>query len=186
MSNIRDFQLKQTRDFDLALPSAKIFTLSSYINMSKNTSRTDANIGVLTIVTLENQAALQEFNINVEDFIVKENRHFYETDFPFSETINKKVVVLQSDSMGNIAISNTYQAMIRHYNLNYIVLIGIAGSIQPKMKLCDVVIATSVIYCDKRKETGRAVPERRTEIFNPSFRMNQIFNFFFTKHSEPS
>jgi nucleoside phosphorylase len=181
-----NFHLQQRTEIELLLPTKKVFNFSRYINTGKNVNKVDANIGILTIVTEENQAVLSGFGIDPSDYKVKDVRHFYEVDYEFSENLQKKVIVLQINDPGNISVANGYQALLKNYNLDYVVLLGIAGSIQPKVKLCDVIIATSVIYYDKRKESGMIQPERRAEIFNVSFRMNQILNSFFTINSEPA
>jgi adenosylhomocysteine nucleosidase len=141
------------------------------------------NIGIITIVTEETQAVLSEFGFS-SSYINKEGRFYYEKTHKLSNGKNLKIVHLQSTNQGNIPIVNAYQSMIRNYALDYVVLLGIAGSIKEKIKLCDVIIGTSVIYYEKKKESDKL--HRRGEIYNITFDMTQFVNLFFVNEGEPA
>jgi adenosylhomocysteine nucleosidase len=156
------------------------------MNQGKNYNKRKVDIGILTIVTEEQQAVLSEFNIPPESYSEIESRCFYERDYSFNEGLTKRLVVLQSADQGNLSIINAYHAMIKNYELDYIVLLGIAGSIQKKINLCDVIIGTDIIYYEKKKEGIQGFIERRGTAFNNSIKMNVILNRFFSKYSEPA
>ena len=122
------------------------------MNQEKILSRKTANIGILTVVTEEQQAVLSSFNIGVKDYTLLDNRFFYEKDVAFNQELTKRIVVLQSTDQGNLSIINAYYAILKNYELDYLFLVGIAGSIQEKIRLCDVIIGTSVIYYEKKKD----------------------------------
>jgi nucleoside phosphorylase len=185
-SKNQTFILQDQIEKSIRIPNLRSFTISRFINQSKSMIKKNANIGILTIVTEEHQAVLSEFRINLDQYNKIDNRFFYEQDYSINELVSKKIVVLQSSDQGNLSIINAYYTLIKNYDLDYIVLLGIAGSIQEKLKLCDVIIGTNVIYYEKKKELGHEVIQRRGEFFNNSFLLTQILNMFFTKYSEPA
>jgi nucleoside phosphorylase len=76
-------------------------------------------------------------------------RQFYEGSF----SVNKKnfsMACIRALEKGNHSVMVAYQTLVREYSPKYIVLLGVAGGIHDKVKLCDVVIADAVYNYDRR------------------------------------
>jgi|GEM_PF-6703165 len=181
-----NYELIDLEERMIRLPNSRKFNFSKNKNTMLPIKKRDANVGILTIVTEEAQAVLREFSFNGKASIKIDGRFFDEVNYKLDSQNEIKIVHLQSSNQGNIPIVNAYHALNQNYNLDYIVLLGIAGSIQEKIKICDVVIGTNVIYYEKRKESGIGKPERRGEVYNTSFDFTQIVNRFFINNSEPA
>ncbi|GAB6012818.1 5'-methylthioadenosine/S-adenosylhomocysteine nucleosidase family protein [Viscerimonas tarda] len=179
------FTLNDTKEIEIRLPNMQKHKLTEYKNaVTYGQSIERFNIGVITIVTEEVQAVISEFGLT--NRTKKEGRFFDEGNINLQNGKNLKIVHSQSTGQGNIPIVNAYQSMIRNYTLDYVVLLGIAGSIKSDIKLCDVIIGTNVIYYEKHKETNGGVQQRRGEFYNMSFDMQQFINRFFVCNNEPA
>lgn len=183
-NKLKDFVVQTYNEVDTRLPNKMKFNIVKYKNSNIIMDKKKFNIGILTIVTEEAQAVLSEFGCE-KKAIKQGNRFFDEFEYNINES-NLKIVHLQSTNPGNLQIINAYHALINHYSLDYVVLLGIAGSIQEKIKLCDVIIGTNIIYYEKRKDIGQNMCQRRGEFFNISFNLTQHLNRFFVSHSEPA
>jgi len=176
------FKLNSSKEITVRFPNIRKFKLTEYINM-QNQIKEKFNVGIITVVTEEAQAVSLEFGINKSNR--KDGRFFYEGNYSLPNKNDLKIVHLQSSSQGNIPIISAYQSMVKNYIIDYVVLLGIAGSIKSDIKLCDVVIGTNVIYYEKKKETTKGL-QRRGEIYNMKFDMTQFINRFFMNNSEPA
>ncbi|MDL2243843.1 hypothetical protein LJB84_03280, partial [Bacteroidales bacterium OttesenSCG-928-J19] len=179
------FTLNSTKEIEIRLPNIHKYKLMEYKNaVTGSLGKERFNIGIITIVTEEAQSVISEFGLSSQ--VRKESRYFDEGSFDLPNGKKLKIVHLQSTGQGNIPIVNAYQSMIRNYALDYIVLLGIAGSIKDDIKLCDVIIGTNVIYYEKKKEINGGIQQRRGEFYNMSFEMLQFINRFFINNNEPA
>jgi adenosylhomocysteine nucleosidase len=178
------YQIENIREIEIRLPNIQKYKLIQYNNpILLSQEKKLFNIGIITIVTEEAQAVTSEFEL--EKYTMKEGRYFYENNFHLSNGRDLKIVHLQSTDQGNISIVSAYESLIRNYTLDYVVLLGIAGSIKREIELCDVVIGTSIIYYEKKKDAQEGLL-RRGEIYNMTFGMTQFINRFFLKNGEPA
>lgn len=67
-------------------------------------------------------------------------------------SLNGKLVVLTVSGIGKVNAAICTQLMIDHYDVDCIINTGIAGSLQPDLRICDVVISDDVTYHDVRPE----------------------------------
>lgn len=177
-------KITENSEFELYIPNLTKFTKTKYTKKMNSDIKKHVNIGILTIVTEESQAVLQSFtNIKTTHYA---NRYFDEFDYKTSAGNSIVGVHLQSADQGNTSIINALNSLRTHYTCDYIVLLGIAGSLKDNIKLCDVYIGTSVIYYDRRKEKPDGSIEHRGVVFNNSFSLTQHLNRFFVLHSEPA
>lgn len=183
-SKYRDAVITEKKDIKLYTPNtSKFYTTKYYINMNDKIKK-QSNIGILTIVTEEAQAVLKSFS-NVRT-IQHSNRYFDEFDYKTTHGNSIKGVHLQSADQGNTSIINAFNSLTTHYSCDYIILLGIAGSLKNSINLGDVYIGTSVLNYEKRKENPNGEIEHRGTIFNNSFALSQHLNRFFVLHSEPA
>ena len=176
------FALGNSIEIDVRLPDVRKFKLAEYKD-TQNMDKEKFNIGVITIVTEEVQAVKSEFGLS--NHTIKEGRYFDVGSHRLPNGKELKIVHLQTANQGNTSVVSAYQSMIRNYTLDYVVLLGIAGSIKKEIKLCDVIIGTNVIYYEKKKETADGL-QRRGEFYNMKFKMIQFINRFFVNNNEPA
>lgn len=129
-----------------------------------------ADIGIITIVDEEARAVRKGFNMVDEKAVLFDNRYYDSEIFQ----VNGKdftIVHTQCPLQGNISMAIAVTEFVKHYNPTLLVLLGIAGSIQEKIDLCDVVIANDVLYYESRKEKSDGNIEHRLRHFNMAFDM---------------
>jgi len=139
------------------------------------------DLGILT-VTGDEIVAIREFLGARQGYQERQghihNRAFYEGTLSSATSSLKRVVVTRTLSQGNRSISAAYRALIDEYSPRIVVLLGIAGGIHKDLKLCDVVIADSVHYYDRRAETADGSC-RRIESFTPRSSIRALANRVF-------
>lgn len=156
-------------------------------NVSKTESMKNTNIvkigvdvGIITIVAEELAAVTDYF---------KENNSYKETTgsiharrFYLGKITNDigsyyNIASTQAIEQGNRSVISAYNALAEEYNPNIIVLLGIAGSIKKKVKICDVVIADSIYYYDKRtiEESGS---KHRIDPYKMNAWIKDLLNYF--------
>lgn len=138
------------------------------------------DIGIITIVAEELVAATDYFKKNTTYKEYKgalNTRKFYLGKIKSENNLELNVAIIQAREQGNRSVISAYNALAEEFNPKMVVLLGIAGSIKPKVKLCDVVIADAVYYYDKR-----AVEESGTKHRIDPFKLNawtkELLNYF--------
>lgn len=66
----------------------------------------------------------------------------------YSGTINGTEVVVAQAGVGKVNASVTAQTMILRYGVNALINIGVAGGIEPSLKIGDIVVASSLVEHD--------------------------------------
>lgn len=66
--------------------------------------------------------------------------------------INGKKVVLVCCGCGKVNAASCTQMLIDKFNVDYIINTGIAGGLNPNVKVCDIVISRDVTYHDVSKK----------------------------------
>ena len=94
------------------------------------------------------------------------------------------VVALQTLDRGQRSAVMAFEQLRQHYAPTTVVLVGIAGGINPDVRLGDVVVAREVIYYDLRKERSDQVVHRGQERAVPAATWRAVNNFF-SDHGEP-
>lgn len=96
-----------------------------------------------------------------------------------------KVCLTQTLKQGNRSIISAINSIFDEIDTNYLFLVGIAGGINPKVKLGQVVIGTGVLYADDRVEHNDR-NQRRAEPFPiPAWELSRINDYFVTKKGDP-
>lgn len=96
-------------------------------------------IGIIGAMEIEIESIKKSTHNLKEE--VKGIRTFY------TGTINNKEVVIVQAGIGKVNAAITTSKLIEHYNVDYIINIGVAGG-QKNVKHKDVVISTEVLYHD--------------------------------------
>ncbi|KOH43937.1 5'-methylthioadenosine/adenosylhomocysteine nucleosidase [Sunxiuqinia dokdonensis] len=78
-------------------------------------------------------------NLKTEQF---GSREFY------SGTINNQELVMCLSGWGKVAAASTATTLINHYQVDQLVFIGLAGSVQPHLNIGDIVVANQLIQHD--------------------------------------
>jgi len=136
------------------VPVTKTYNIQKHkISMSKKAY--DYDVGIITIVTSELKAVI--------DTLKSQNKYSSIKGKTYNKTFHSglldgldsdlKVVATQTLEQGNRSIIAAYNSLVEEFNPKLIVVLGIAGSIHDDADICDVVIANSIIYYDKRKIT---------------------------------
>jgi len=146
-------------------------------NMENEQLKENAQIGIITIVPEEALAVQKGFSMSPQTPKIIDKR-YYDIGEYTSNGKHLKIIHLQCIKQGSVDMALAFNALTSHFDLDYVVLLGIAGSIQKDINLCDVVIGSDILYYDRRKEKEGGDIARRLEHFNMSFEMlNHIRRF---------
>lgn len=89
-------------------------------------------------------------------------------------------VILTCCSVGKVNAASCTQILIDKFNVTHIINTGIAGSLNEKVKLCDIVISDNVTYHDVRQaQMKRCFPFK--EYFNANEELKKIATMAFEK-----
>lgn len=159
--------LPQRKIGDVAIPYCK--EEYSYMRYSNS----EILIGIIAIIPEEFNAVKNRFSMkkvpNSEE--EKSKRIFYEA-FIKVEDKNFHLVLTQAQGQGNQAGTSAYYGLNMNFRVDYVILLGIAGSVNEKdAQIGDVVIARSIYDGQLGKETdGGFKPE--TKMYAPNAIVN--------------
>lgn len=74
-------------------------------------------------------------------------KEIYELEF-IQGKINKKEVVLVKCGVGKVNAARTTQILLNSYDIEYVINVGTAGSLNENIDICDVVIAEKLVQHD--------------------------------------
>ncbi|PRX63022.1 adenosylhomocysteine nucleosidase [Nonomuraea fuscirosea] len=140
-----------------------------------------ADIGVITILGVEAGAVHDVLGLRP---VRRSTLPFYEGDVAADGT-TRRVVAIRALSQGQRSTVIAFEHLRRHYSPSVVVLTGIGGSIDPSVRVGDVVVTTRVVYYDLRKETSQGQRRRGEERQAPATTGHAV-NSFFTTHGEPA
>jgi adenosylhomocysteine nucleosidase len=141
------------------------------------------DVGIITIVTEEMQAASEQFGLARRQGQTSA-RSFYVGEIPAKGGVNR-VVATQQVRQGNASVMSAWYALQQEFAPALMVLLGIAGGMHQDVGLCDVVFADQVIRYDKRKLSAQGVrPRGEAQLIEPWLAVH--LNDFFVDRSEPA
>ena len=81
--------------------------------------------------------------------LVKLNKinKIYDLDF-YECTINDKECILVESGVGKVNASRSTQVLIDNYSPNYILNVGVAGGIDDRLNVCDIVVSDKLVQYD--------------------------------------
>lgn len=161
--------LPQSEIGDVSIPYCK----EEYSYMKYSNS--EILVGIIAIIPEEFNAVRNRFSMkkipNSED--EKSKRIFYET-FITEEGKNFHLILTQAQGQGNQAGTSAYYGLNMKFRLDYVILLGIAGSVNEKSaKIGDVVIARSIYDGQLGKETDGGF-NAETKMYAPNAIVNSI------------
>lgn len=78
---------------------------------------------------------------------IKEIKKIYEKDFYVGELSNKEVVIVKSN-VGKVNASRVCQILIDNFDIKIVINIGVAGSVDNRLNIGDIVVASETLQYD--------------------------------------
>lgn len=177
LKTIEEFKLIQSGDIQIPFCKERY----SYMKGS-NYMR---SIGIITVIPEEFNAVKQRYEMKrmPSSSNQKGVRIFYGSNINVNNTL-VHLVMTQVQGQGNQAGTAAYYGLCQAFQLDCVVLLGIAGSLdEKKAKIGDVVIARSVYDGQLGKEIpGGFLPE--TTVYNPNAHINSIILDYMNEANE--
>lgn len=108
-------------------------------------------LGIITIREDETAAVIREFNL----FENKNKEITYYTGEYKTDQTNYQLYLRRTTAKGNSAAASALSMLINDWNIDFVVLLGVAGTIKPdEANICDVVIANKIIDMTYGSETS--------------------------------
>ncbi|MBK8002581.1 MAG: hypothetical protein IPK12_01270 [Gemmatimonadetes bacterium] len=148
-----------------------------------------ADVGIITILAEEASAAsevLRECGKVEKARGVRCIREFELVDVTVEGGKQRRVVAAQSIDQGNSQIVPLYDDLVAEWQPEFVILLGTAGGISPKVNLCDVIVADQVIGYDRRKITQEGVLHRGSAFPMEAAVLQAINRMFKERRSEPA
>lgn len=136
------------------------------------------DVGIVTILPEETRAVLEVLGLSDSG---TRGRRFYTGTLGGETTL----VAAQAMGQGQQSIMATLGALRDRYDPAVFVLSGIGGAIHPEIAVDDVVVATRVVFYDRRKVLVGRTLRRGEEHVAPATVIHSI-NAFFTASGEPA
>jgi len=124
--------------------------------------RPRAEVGVLTVIDPEIQAVVAVLR-QLDEFRERRLRHgptAYEASVPDRWGRRVRVAAVKSLQPGNESAVLAYQGLVEEYNPATVLLVGVAGGVNGKVAVGDVVIGDQVILYDHRRVTAEGSRHR--------------------------
>lgn len=178
MDDIKNIERRLPGYVSSAVKTVKIQQCEKEFRLMEFTGKIK-KIGIITVISEEVKAVCDFFGMEKLDKSKQITQRTYYGNSYLSGTAAYDLVMTQCPMEGNQAAMATYYAMNQDFELDYIILLGVAGSIdKDKLKICDVVIAREVVDGQLGKERGKNdfVPE--TKMYMPNAIVNGCINDF--------
>ena len=108
-------------------------------------------LGIITIREDETAAVIREFNL----FENKSKKITYYTGEYKTEHTNYQLYLRRTTGKGNALAASALSMLIKDWDIDFVVLLGVAGTIKPDdANICDVVIANKIIDMTYGSETS--------------------------------
>lgn len=143
------------------------------------------DVGVITVLSEETSAVRAVLNADglCRDEVGPGGLRFCEAEVgPAGGRVT--VVATQALDRGQRPAALAFERLRQHYRPATVALVGIAGGINPIVRLGDVVVAHEVIYYDLRKELPDQIVHRGQSRPVPAATRRAV-NAFFSDHGEP-
>ncbi|MGY0235051.1 5'-methylthioadenosine/S-adenosylhomocysteine nucleosidase family protein [Longispora urticae] len=144
-----------------------------------------ADLGILTVLSQETAAVVA---------MLRRGAGYTSRQLPDRSTVHEaylgppsrpvRTVAMQTVDRGQRSMAVAYHQLRRHFSPPIVALIGIAGGINPTMQVGDVVVASTVIHYDARRETDQGARHRGSSATS-SARILRALNDFFSTRGEP-
>jgi adenosylhomocysteine nucleosidase len=144
-----------------------------------------ADVGIITVLPVETGAVIEMLEAGADYHSSRrpDGTTVYEARLPTAGS-TARVAAIQTLEPGQRSAALTYGQLRRLYSPTVVVLVGVAGGISEEVRLGDVVVASSVIYYDSRREAADGA-HRRISIEAVPAVVARMVNDFRSRHGEP-
>jgi nucleoside phosphorylase len=150
------------------------------------TDRPKKAVGIITIKPVELRAVRELFKQRgrVEEKEGKQvNRRFFEGTLSGHRNCPLPAVCLRALTKGNPSVQSACNALLTEYDVHVLILLGVAGGISRKLKLCDVVVADAVFNYETRAITDQGTAFR-LDPYRMSAPIAELYGRFEDEHGE--
>lgn len=162
--------------------TSRLRAMSARVAESKKaepSAPTKVDIGIVTIVTSEKIAVrdciIDAFEVNGR---LNPSRRYIIGKVKGRNDVDHSVALYSQVEEGQSAASSAYKSLVAEFNPRILFLIGIGGSIDPKVQKCDAVIADKIIYYEIKKETIEGDLRSARYLENSDYVKDLIGKFF--------
>jgi adenosylhomocysteine nucleosidase len=144
-----------------------------------------ADVGIITVLPVETTAVIDmlQAGTGYRSWRQPDRTTVHEARLPTAGSW-ARVAAIQTLEPGQRSATLTYQQLRRACSPTVVMLVGVAGGIDDEVRLGDVVIASSVIYYDSRREAADGTHRRISTGTVPAV-MGRLVNDFLSRHGEP-
>ena len=145
---------------------------------ARPSARTD--VGVLTVINEEMQAVaavLKEMTRYRTGRLPDNDQLVHRADLSFAGG-ELSLVAMQTLDRGTRAAVSAYHRLVAEYRPAVVLLVGIAGTVNPRAGVGDVVLGDEIIYYDARRETPDG-PRRRGQSYTVPAAVGHRLNEYF-------
>jgi uncharacterized protein YjbI with pentapeptide repeats/nucleoside phosphorylase len=127
------------------------------------------------ITTLDDELDAVKETLNLKNCTAKNALIYY-----YGYIDDMSVICVKSNDRGNISSANTTNAVIQEWRPRYLLLVGYAGGIKDKdregIKLGDVVVSDSIVYCGYKKTVDGRTMYRELPVNQPSVSLKSVIS----------
>jgi len=129
------------------------------------------------ITTLDDELNAVKDTLNLKNHIAKNALIYY-----YGYIDGMSVICVKSNDRGNISSTNTANAVITEWRPRYLLLVGYAGGIKgsENVKLGDVVVSDSIVYCGYKKIIDGRTMYRELPVSQPSISLKSVISSIIT------
>lgn len=121
-----------------------------------------ADVGIITVVPDELKGIKPHLEAHRGFRQIQKNQtYYYEATLPSATKGSPHLVVCRRQTqMGQFSTAAAYRDIVADYNPKFLVLLGIGGALHSSVNLCDVVIATDIVYYEPKAITEDGTKRR--------------------------
>ncbi len=163
----------------------KLNTISLEREENSKLKKSDFDIGIITVVSEEMNAVINLLKTGKNFNKIRDNNFvYYKAELPSEGDEPHNIIATQQVEQGNRSVMTAYERLCQNYNPSMIILLGIGGSIDPDIELCDVVIADQVIWYEQATEAESEI-KRKGESTKLVSWLKVLLNEFFSENGYP-
>jgi nucleoside phosphorylase len=111
------------------------------------------DFAIITAIDIERQAICQDFQMTAEHRVRKGARVYWRNRLELKDGNYYEIVVAQLPDMSNVEAALMASDIMRDWQPEAMLMVGIAGAARPSQQLGDVIIARDIYYYERGKET---------------------------------
>ncbi|MBD0301766.1 MAG: 5'-methylthioadenosine/S-adenosylhomocysteine nucleosidase, partial [Tolypothrix sp. T3-bin4] len=124
-----------------------------YSNTSIDYTEVLIDFAIITAIEIERKAVCEAFQITEQDRVPIGTRVYWRKRIELKNNQFYEIVVAQLPDMSNVEAALMAADMIRDWQPEAMLMVGIAGAARQNQQLGDLIIARDIYYYDRGKET---------------------------------